>query len=244
LNQGLALVARAQGGDVVRCVKAFAKGKAASAVECIAADAKQKVAKARGALAKVAAKRCSEAPSFGPSDASAVAAAAVAGSSGLVGDLLGGVDTTLARESTEPERSACQQAIVRTARKCHEARLAEFNRCKRAGLKDGSITSAAALGPCLAADAKGKIAKACDLGSDGDAKVDPIRAELRDACADEAVDLTAALPPCGAADVEAAHSCVRARIECRVCRELQTADGLVADCDVLDDGLSNASCSP
>jgi hypothetical protein len=134
----------------------FRQGKAASAVDCIAADAKQKVAKARGGLDKVAAKRCSEAPSFGPRDASAVAAAAVAGTSGLLGELLGGVDATLARESTEPERSACQQAIVRTARKCHEARLAEFNRCKRAGLKDGSITSAAALGPCLAADAKGQ----------------------------------------------------------------------------------------
>jgi hypothetical protein len=244
LNQGLARVARARGGEVSRCVKAFAKGKAPSAVGCIADDAKQRVARAREGLAQVAAKRCKEAPLFGPSDADAVGAAGADALPGLLVDLYGPVDATLALKSAEPERSACQQALVKASTKCHDVRLLEFNRCKKAGLKDESITSAAALTACLAADPKGKVAAACDLGRDGDAKVDPIRAGLREACLDASVALAAALPPCAAADVEAAHACVRARIDCRVCLELRAADDLPADCDALDDGQQNASCAP
>jgi hypothetical protein len=244
LNKGLAKVARARGGEVSRCIKAFAKAKEGSAVACIAADSKRKVAKALDALVQVAQKRCSEPPDFGPTDASIAGTAGAEGAADLLADLLGDVDAALALESADPERAGCQRSLVTAARKCHDASLGEFNRCKKAGLKDGSIASAADLGACLASDPKGKVARACDLGSDGEAKVDPLRAALRDACADDGVELPAALPPCGETDVEAAHSCVRSRIGCRVCRELAAADGLTSDCDAVDDGQANASCSP
>lgn len=243
LNQGLAKVARAQGSEVARCVKAFAKGRESSAAACIASDGKQKVAKMRAAVARAAAKRCTELPDFGPRDAAVVGEAGATGASRLASDLFGALDVGLVPEGTDRALSRCQQGIAKLARKCEEVRFAEFNRCKKAGVKDGSITTASDLVACLGTDPKGKVARACDLASG--TEVDAIRAGLADACIEEGADLGAALPPCSdAASAEAAHACIRGRVLCRTCAALARADGLPVDCDAIDDGRSNGSCAP
>jgi hypothetical protein len=242
LNQGMAKVARAQGSEVARCIKAFAKGREASATTCIASDGKQKVAKMRAAVTRAAAKRCSEMPDFGPSDAGLVGAAGAASASGLAALIFGDLDAGLAREDIERALSKCQQGIAKLVRKCQEVRFAEFNRCKKAGLKDASITSSGQLVACLGADPKRKVARACDLAAESE--VDAIRAGLVADCIEEGVDLRAALPPCAdATDAESAHACIRGRVLCRACVALGAADALPVDCDAIDDGQENGSCT-
>lgn len=241
LNRGLALVARTQWLEQLRCAKAYAKAKEPSASACIAADSKQKLAKALGALARSAAKRCVEVPDFGPSSPEAIGALAIAGPRALAGDLLGDLDAGLALEAADRARSRCQLSVLRSIRSCHETRLFEFRRCKKLGLRDGTIASASSLAGCLSADAKGKVASACDHPGD---EPDGIRRALAAACVDEGVDLAAAFAGCAATGAESVHACAAQRASCQACRALVAADGLPADCDLLDDGQTNGSCLP
>ena len=55
-------------------------------------------------------------------------------------------------------------------------------------------------------------------------------------------DLLAAFPGCGTGDPGALGLCLDARVECRVCLLLNTADALCTDCDLFDDGVPNSSC--
>ena len=85
-------------------------------------------------------------------------------------------------------------------------------------------------------DLKEKIAKACD----------PVTGKLRKnitkKCVDKLVDLSDAFPGCGT-DVELdLAQCLDRAVECRVCVALNAADSLFVDCDLFDDGASNASC--
>ena len=59
------------------------------------------------------------------------------------------------------------------------------------------------------------------------------------------VDLGAAFPGvcAGAADFTELDACVTARAKCHICRYVNAADAVAADCDAADDMLVNGSCA-
>ena len=201
------------------------------------------MAKARSKVTDLQAKKCTELPDFGPSDGMLVADAAVGAGTGFFVDLFGvAFDGTILPNDQSAARK-CQQSVASSARKCLDARLKEFARCAKEGLKHGSITSPVELAACIGADAKGKIAAACDLGVAGDKKVDLLRRSLGKLCVAADVLPSEVLPVCaGATTVEDAHGCLTPRIACRACRAADAAGSLGVACDDLDDGLPNGSC--
>ena len=56
-------------------------------------------------------------------------------------------------------------------------------------------------------------------------------------CLSQGVDLSGAFPGCGTDDPAALET-----VACRVCVAFNQADDLALGCDVVDDGVENASC--
>jgi len=242
LNKALVKVVGAQAKEIEACVKLRAKGKGGNVDACVTADAKRKVEKAADKTAKDAGKRCGDPPPpYGATDAATVNVAGEQAARDLARDLFGpALNTAILTQAFDKNGSKCQLALAAAVKKCRDTKLKEFLKCKKTGLKKGTIDSSAGLEACVGADPKGKIAKACDEPVKGDA----IRKALARKCVAKGADLAAAAPPCGVtADVEATHACLEPAIECRVCRALDLADGLGRDCDTFDDGLANDSCA-
>jgi hypothetical protein len=139
----------------------------------------------------------------------------------------------------DPAASACQRAALEAAAKCEHARFIELGKCEKGALA-GAVNSKAELrDACLGAgagdqpDPAGKIAKKCTAPATG------IGALVAKKC--EGQDATALFPGCaGAPDV---GQCVAERAACRACLAASQAQDLDRDCDLLDDGLDNASCT-
>jgi hypothetical protein len=237
LNKGFAKVAKAQGKDIVACVKNGSKGKlgAQSIEECLTADNKGKVAKAVQKTLAKAPPKCSQPPDFGATDASTVNQVAVEKELALIHEIFGSdLDDAIldAREESEVEAAKCQVAVAKAGQKCHDAKLKEFNKCKKAGLKEGSIERVSELKLCMGVDPKGKIAKACDT---------KLSATVSKKCPGS-VDLAGAFPGCNTGDPGLLAACVDRIIACRACLALNEADVLNRDCDLFDDTLDNDSC--
>ncbi len=240
----LAVVAGIQGKEALKCAKGYAKAKVGSAESCVRDDTAGKVAKARSKVTDLAAKKCVESPDFGFGGDTILADAAVSAATGAFSDLFQvAFDGTILPDAADRSASLCQLAIAGSAQKCLAARLKEFGRCVKKGLKDGSITSAAGLAACMGMDPKGKIASACDLGTAGDKKVDGVRRSLGKRCLAAEVVPSTVLPACPAgSDVESAHGCLTPRLACRACLAADSVAGLGVSCDDLDDGQPNGSC--
>jgi cysteine-rich repeat protein len=242
LNKNFAKVAKAQGKDVIKCIKDYAKGKslapATSLEGCLTADRKGKVAKAAGRTDSDEITRCTAtAPDFGVTDAVTVNAAAIQKELDLIHEVFGS-DLDLAilpQAGANEDASQCQQAISRTVQKCQDTTIGEFNRCKKTGLKDQTIQSDVDLQSCMGLDPKGKIAKSCDPITGR------IQRDLGTRCSD--TDLSDAFPGCDTDDPAALATCLDRIVACQACLALNTADDLDQDCDAFDDNdPNNQSC--
>lgn len=232
-----------QVNEVAKCVKSQSKGKIPSAEVCSADDATGKVAKARTKITDLFGKKCVELPDFGFAGDVALADAAIAGGRGLWTDLLGVAFDGSIVPSEDKAAAKCQQAVMASAKKCFAARLKEYAKCVKSGLKDGSITGAAGLAACVGADPKGKIAVACDLGVFGDKKLDGVRKSLAKQCIGIDVAPGAVFAACASTTgVEDAHACIEPRVACRACRTSEAASAVAVPCDEIDDGIVNGSC--
>jgi hypothetical protein len=134
--------------------------------------------------------------------------------------------------ASNPTASRCQTDIAKQASKCWDAKLKEFNKCKKRGL-GGTLpfSRASDLERCMGLDTNGKIAKACDT---------KLAQKISGRCT--GVDTVAAFPGCKTGDPGELGSCVDRLVECQVCLALNQADGLGKDCDLFDDTLDNDSC--
>ncbi len=243
LNQGLASVAKAQAKDICTCIKAATKGKLSGQTleQCMTADNKGKVAKASSKLDKKRAGKClqDDFPSFGVNDPNQVDAIAVAKELSLIHEIFGSDLDAVIIQSDDPNRvdpktdGKCQLTAAKETKKCQDEKLKQFIKCKKSGLKDKSIQSAADLAACMGLDPKGKIDKACNT---------KLLGKLDKACT--GLDLATLFPgDCsGAADTTALKDCLDRLVECAVCTALNQADGLNRDCDQFDDGTANDSC--
>jgi hypothetical protein len=232
LNVSSAKLCKAQDKEVLNCVSDFARSRLLPGMtteSCILADRRSRVAAAKDRTTAEEARRCTtETPDFGFSGAAIVNEAAIAAPIDLAHDIFGAsLDSTLAREISGQAMPGCQQAVLRGAQRCLEARVQEFNRCKKTGLRS-RIDSTERLAECLHADPNGRIARACD-GAGG--SPDGIRAAITERCVTAAVDLGAAFPPCSAGDAETLHACLATAAQRQSCRLLSAADALGATCD-------------
>lgn len=153
----------------------------------------------------------------------------------MLADILGAdLDAAVLTSAADKEGARCQQDVIRGTGKCIRARIQEFHRCAKTGLKDGSITAGPALAECIEKDPRGRIAKACDpvvgrLATKTLAKI----------CVAKGVDLAEAFPRCDTGDAAELATCLDAAARRRVCLALNQADALERDCG-LDPFLSRA----
>jgi cysteine-rich repeat protein len=230
LNKAGAKVFAARGKDALTCAK---KNVAAPCVATVTSGG------FTAAVEKVQAtsdKKCPTAPDFGSSSVSIIQDQNHEEADSLLVDMFGAdPDAALAPDASAPNRGACQDAVIKADLKYASARYKAFNKCKKAGFKDGDgkILTDSALAACLeTADDDPAAAKA-------EAKQFE---SMIDSCLNVSEDRALAFPGrCAAASDTAA--CLGAAVRCRVCRAIAASDSLeTLDCDDDDDGLDNDSC--
>jgi hypothetical protein len=238
INKGAGKVAKAQGGDIVGCIKSGGQGKLGTQTieACLTSDPKGKVAKA---ISKLQTEKCPSPPAFPPlvstTDKQAIGDVMIAKELDLVHSLFGSdLNVSVVLWAGNKDGGKCQAAVAKAAQKCQDTKLKEFRSCKKNALKNGAANAADLQDACLGTgangmpDPKGKIAKKC--GGDFD---------IAKKCTGQTLDDM--IPGCAGAPDHAA--CIDQKIECEVCLALNTLDGLARDCDLFDNGLADLSCS-
>ncbi len=232
LNKTGAKVAATQGKAISSCIKAAAKDKLVEPTvdACFTADTKGKIAGAEQKTTDAQASKCSAPfPTFAYETPATINGAATDGEIAMAGDIFGSpVDTAMQTGDT----GSCQAAVNKAYEKLAATRMKSFLSCKKSGLKDLSIDSAAQLEPCITDDPKGKVTKAADK----------LGATVTKKCA--GVTLASAFPGCSseAGSDSALANCVARKAECNVCLSLNDMDGLENECDEVDDGVVNGTC--
>ncbi len=244
LNKGYAKVAKTQDKEICSCLKSGAAGTLVEPTvdACTTADPKLKLDKAKSKTLDAESKRCeAPRPLFALSSGATVNDAAVERSLDVVGDLFG-TDLHTPITTADADTSTCQLALAKQAKKCAQTRIKQFVSCKKnalAGKNGPAISSEVDLrARCHdetsggVPDTKGKIAKACAT-------------KLASVVAKRCTGVTqaAAFPGvcAGAGDL---GQCIDERVRCRVCLGLDRADSMQSDCDLTDNGISDASCAP
>ncbi len=233
LNRAAADLAAAETAVLIQCVEDAAAGKLAAAGAtidaCVARDAGRTVAKARAALATQGRFKCGEAPSFGPT----VAALDASFSRMLRLEAVFGADLEQALIGVAADRrgATCQLTVVRSSAAIAAVALREFNACKAAGLRDGTITSPDGISACIGADPDGRVAKVVAYAQR--------TAEKR--CATTAV-ATAFPGECSGAPLGGLFACLERRVACDVCLALRAGDGAPGSCHRFVDGVATPYC--
>ncbi len=226
-------LARAVAKRFVECTRQARRGRlpaGTTLADCLAADPHGRVADAQRRVARLRTGACVTipAPSVGAATAAAVEAAFA---TVLRGRAVFGPDLDAAMITLGADRrtSMCQEAVTTAMAHLAIARLRTFNRCAAAGLRDGAITSAAALEDCVYADPSGVVARAAANA----------RRKVARRCAD--VTLGAAFPgTCGTHP--AFFTCVEQQVDCEVCAAVNHADRLTHGCHRFTDGVATTYC--
>ena len=213
-------------------------GQTRSAQACLGNDVKGRVDKVARKIAKKDGKVCSEEPpDFGYAGSDAVGTAPVDAWIGWIAALFGPeLDAAVAAEASDPVGAACQEELVRRVGDVWDAALrtafAETNATVADGAENGTVL-AAALESAWLGDPTGKISKAS-------AK---LRTRLAKRCGGAAL---AGLFPGGCATATTTDelaACAAQRALCAMCGAEEISRSLELDCDQIDDGSANASCS-
>ncbi len=227
VNKDIAKLAATAGKAWSKCAAAEAKDAATDMVACVSTATQ----KAYDKVAADAGSKCPVAPDFAafddPDDSDNTLLEAEEFMMALLGtDIEAGVVA-----ADQKDDSKCQLKVLGAAAKLQATAFKEFNSCKKNGLKDGSVYSDVYLSNCVGADAKGKVAGAGTKLSD----------TVTGSCG--ASTLSSVFPGDCAIDTPASFaSCVEAASLCAVCRNANAVDGTSADCDLLDNGVTDASC--
>lgn len=215
------------------CLNAASKDSVFDAQTCLTADSRGQVTRRSEKTGDVAAERCTVVPSFGETDPNTINAAAITETLGLVADLFGtNLDAAVILRSNDKYGALCQEAILAGAQAWASKARRLFILCKKNGLLANTLRSASGLEGCFESvlgDPSGKLNRTSNR----------MAKAVDGPCA--STDLATAFPGVcsGAVDLAA---CVTTRAACRSCRALNGFDALNEDCDLFDDGISNASC--
>jgi hypothetical protein len=191
------------------------------------------VAKAKAKTIKDENKRCVVPPSFAYTGSGSANDAAVTERVQMAGEILGDpLDTAIANAATKSDQG-CQKAVQKAYDKLLQTKLKEFGRCKKSALV--TATAGTAIANCanaIQAPANSKVQKALTKLNDA----------LTKKCA--GVTLTDVFPGNCPAPTQAAFSdCVDQKVECAACVMLALQDDLLLDCDTIDDGSTDFSCT-
>lgn len=263
LDKRGSLVLRTQGKLAYACVRDAGVGnvdrlgippQTQTAQACLGNDVRGQAAKRLGAVAETDAERCLAAPEqrpgFGYTGAAAVGAAAITAANGIVSDLFGPVlDAALVPSLTDPNGARCQQEMTKRATGlayaiwkavlAHRKSVLTGSDRLTGGLPAGPVASAEELADELiafvAADPTGAIGRA----------IDKLASAVNARCVAPAAPLAALFPGvCTASASPAAlAACASQRARARFWASLAGFDGLDLPCDLLDDGLPNATCA-
>ncbi len=233
LNGAGAAIARVVARQFLACVAAACKGKLSpgtTAETCLTADPRGTLAKAQAKAAALEARLCTTPPSFGPTTGADIAAAF--GAPTRVRSLFGpDLDAALIATASDRAGAACQLAVAKGMTDVAAAKVKAFNACKAAGLKSGTIDSAAALETCFGADPKGAVAKA------------RAKAQARASKKCEGVDVATAFPgECAATPVGSLFDCIEPQVDCGVCLAVNGGDHLSHGCDKFQNGVATELC--
>lgn len=234
LQKAGAKVAGAVAKEFSACVKNAGKGKLGglTATACLTADPKGKVGKAKVKTAGVITKSCGVLPTFGPDDATEV-------NDAMSDDILQveaafgfDFDAAIISAANDKAGAGCQATVAKDIGKLFATKHKTYNACVSGGLKSDAITDASGMEACFGLDPKGKVAKAAAKFGDSVAKK----------CGTTTV--ADAFPGAGTGDALGTLAADYVElIDCGLCLALNAAEGLALDCDTLDDGLANLSCS-
>ncbi|MBI5503750.1 MAG: lamin tail domain-containing protein [Deltaproteobacteria bacterium] len=246
LDADMVALARAQKRNSLGCLRDWVRDRAAALIpdDCVRADRHDLLASVVGEAELHFADLCSgqdlaairKRPFFAGADPAGMLEATTDQGLGLLADVLGD-DLATAVSGVEHDYAAwCQVRGVSAAHRCLRFVVREFRHCAKLGLDAGSIGSVADLIECVGDDPQGRIAAMCDPAAG------KIALAVDKWCSDRGVDLATAFPPCQAASAGQAATCLARSARCRACRTLDRANLLHDDCDLFDDGLSDASC--
>jgi len=243
-----ARLVKTQGKENVNCIKVGSRGSLSPGVTidtCLTLDVQLRVSKAKTKTSADFTKQCvglasgglSKTPFFGPGNAELVGSAAVDEEVAVVHGAFGTVlESSILPAETDPLGSKCQQSVAKRLQKCEDTLLKDFAGCLKKGLASIAVAAPASLAGCLGSDEAGKVAAACDSASGR------IREEIGKRCSSLAVPLDLAFAGCGASDEEQTAACLDATVRCRACQSVNAAFRVGGDCDLLDNGVVDASC--
>ena len=269
VRRGTTKTALARAKENGRCVALAAKGKLGSPPElaaCLIADPRGKTTRMRAKALTWERTHCADGalPSFGLPDlgganwdpasgasfSEAATEAAVLYADAMVTATLGEDpdESLLLRRplsaATPPERvdpagAKCQAKVLKTVRKCADLRMATFEKCAAADLRNGGDADSL-VDSCIGesgglADPTGKIEKLCAT---------KLTNTIEKLCVGKGVAPNEALPgmeECVGTSSEIA-ACLDAKIECALCESLNAAGDMTLDCDLFDNGSADESC--
>lgn len=242
MNNNGAKVAAAQGKLMARCIKLAGRDKVSDVDACFAPvlpdPPDPKVTAAQDKVGVGESRDCGieNTPDFGFTSAAVVNTAAVEEQITLAGNVFGTplVEPNIFGVGDDPRSIKCQSSVATAYEKLAVKWLKVFNKCKKKGLKSGTIVGTVGLGECAKKDDGGKLSKA----------IGKLQSTVDRACA--GVVLASAFPGCAAPILPqlTVGDCIAAAVGCRMCRTINAMDGFGSDCDSVDDDTSNGSCTP
>lgn len=231
-------ITKLQAKENYSCLRTAADGSLPSndGDACMRADLRGRIAKARSKVTSSATKFCALAPEFGYTNADTSSDAAVNEDIALVGDLFGAaLADNAVNADANSDGSRCQTSVLRAADRALSIKLSAFSKCLVRGLKSGTIVDSEDIGGCIG------IAGGSITPSAGKA-LDKLAGEVTSDCSGQDIEETFAGACQASADTSTLTACLQRSVECRMCRTVTGIHGLDFDCDVFDDGISNASC--
>ena len=231
-------IVKSYGSAASRCLKLAASGRLPvrmSADQCVVADLKGKILKAKSKLVHDSDQRCTAQQNIGFSSAGVINGTTREEVVNLLEDVFGAsFDVAVVLSDTNRDAAACQKSVLRAIGKLTDTKLKAFRVCEKKGFKSGDITTVEEFAACinrLNSDPKNRVQKA--RGN--------LSLAIARSCTTAGVNVQTTFP--GSCAFESDLSgCFDARANCRVCRLLDEGHLLNVDCDVVDDGMSNASC--
>jgi hypothetical protein len=233
LNDAGTAVARAQATQTDACLDPALP--AAGVAPCVADDADPTLAAATKATFDAAVAACAELPPFGvaPTVDQGVNDAAVTHTRGLFDDAFGSSPAgAMIVDASDAKGRRCQATVAKGMEAVVTSYLARFGRCVRTALEKGAADGEA-LAACNASSARGTVIKARKK----------LVAQARRRCKGTTTSTVLAGVCARSGPAAGAARCLGTRALCRACRMANAMDGLDADCDLIDDGDANRSCT-
>jgi cysteine-rich repeat protein len=218
LSKRVAKLVKVQGKEIDACVEDLANG-IGNSFSCLTVDSKGRIAKAAAKLVDAEATACGAVPDFGYLGSSALIAAATAHRIALD-------EWTTTLSQLSPSSAPCVRLFLKGATKLLGKKLSGFNECLEKGLADASIQSGADLVGCFSV-----------FDSSNDAQLSKLLASLA-----SQLDNKHCAGQLAFCFVEP-ELCAEQATSCRACETLRIGGGLTADCELLDNGMADNSCS-